>query len=73
VALEATQARLSDNQFIQLKLTDDLRETIRKEPQPMQKDRAEILRALLVANGGKMLAKDARKRCISGRTILQNS
>ena len=34
----------------------------REEPQPMQKDRGEILHALLVANGGKMLAKDARKR-----------
>jgi len=32
------------------------------KPQPMQKDRAEILRALLVAKGGKMLAKDARKK-----------
>jgi len=32
------------------------------EPQPMQKDRAEVLRALLVANGGKMLATDARKK-----------
>lgn len=32
------------------------------EPQPLQKDRGEILRALLAANGGKMLAKDARKR-----------
>jgi len=28
----------------------------------MQKDRGEILRALLAANGGKMLAKDARKK-----------
>jgi hypothetical protein len=28
----------------------------------MQKDRGEILRALLVANGGKMLAKDARQK-----------
>ena len=34
----------------------------REELQPMQKDRGEILRALLAANGGKMLAKDARKR-----------
>jgi uncharacterized membrane protein len=34
----------------------------RTEPQPLQKDRAEILRALIVANGGKMLAKDARKK-----------
>ena len=32
------------------------------EPQPTQKDRAEVLRALLVANGGKMLATDARKK-----------
>jgi hypothetical protein len=28
----------------------------------MQKDRADILRALLVANGDKMLAKDAQKK-----------
>jgi hypothetical protein len=33
-----------------------------EEPQPMQKDRAEILRALLAANGGKMMAKDARQK-----------
>jgi hypothetical protein len=33
-----------------------------RTPQPMQKDRADILRALLVANGGKMLAKDVRKK-----------
>jgi hypothetical protein len=32
------------------------------EPQPMQKDRGDILRALLAANGGKMLAKDARQK-----------
>ncbi|AEB68355.1 hypothetical protein [Methanothrix soehngenii] len=32
------------------------------EPQPLQKDRGEILRALIVANGGKMLAKDARQK-----------
>ena len=32
------------------------------EPQPMQRDRGEILRALLAANGGKMLAKDARQK-----------
>ena len=30
------------------------------EPQPLQKDRGEILRALIAANGGKMLAKEAR-------------
>jgi hypothetical protein len=34
----------------------------RIEPQPIQKDRSEILRALLAANGGKMLAKDARQK-----------
>ena len=33
-----------------------------REPQPLQRDRGEILRALLVANGGKMLATDARKK-----------
>jgi hypothetical protein len=32
------------------------------EPQPMQRDRGEILRALVAANGGKMLAKDARQK-----------
>jgi len=32
------------------------------EPQPLQKDRGEILRALIAANGGKMLAKDARQK-----------
>lgn len=33
-----------------------------KEPGSLQKDRGEILRALLAANGGKMLAKEARKK-----------
>ena len=32
------------------------------KPQPLQKDRAEILRALIAANGGRMLAKDARQK-----------
>jgi len=32
------------------------------EPRPAQKDRAEVLRALLIANNGKMLAADARKK-----------
>ena len=30
--------------------------------QPLQKDRGEILRALLAANGGKMLDKEARQK-----------
>jgi len=34
----------------------------RVDPQPLQKDRGEILRALIAANGGKMLATDARKK-----------
>jgi uncharacterized membrane protein len=33
-----------------------------KKPQPLQKDRGEILRALIAANGGKMLAKESRKK-----------
>ena len=33
-----------------------------KEPQPLQRDRGDILRALLAANNGKMLARDARKK-----------
>lgn len=51
-----------ENQEIQLKLINQLRAEARKEPQPMQKERGEILRALLAANGGKILAKDARKK-----------
>ena len=59
-ALEATQDLQAENSFIQLQLINDLRKD--KEPQPLQKDRGEILRALLAANGGKMLAKDARQK-----------
>jgi hypothetical protein len=32
------------------------------DPMPSQKDRAEILRALLVANNGKMFEKEARQK-----------
>ena len=40
------------------------------EPQPLQKDRGEILRALITANGGKMLAKEARaKMHLSNQTF----
>ena len=35
---------------------------IQIKPQPLQKDRGEILRALLAANGGKMLRSHARKK-----------
>lgn len=61
-SLELENTTLSDNQLIQLQLINQLRGAIRREPQPLQKDRADILRALLAANGGKMLAKDARKK-----------
>jgi len=61
-ALEARIALQEDNGLIQFRLINDLREAARKEPQPMQKDRGEILRALLAASGGKMLAKDARQK-----------
>jgi hypothetical protein len=60
--LEATASVQEENQLIQLRLISQLREAVRKEPQPLQKDRADILRALLAANGGKMLAKDARQK-----------
>jgi hypothetical protein len=61
-SLERENITLSENQLIQLRLIGQLREAAKREPQPMQKDRAEILRALLAANGGKMLAKDARQK-----------
>ncbi len=61
-SLELENTTLSDNQLIQLQLIKQLREGARREPQPTQRDRAEILHALLAANGGKMLAKDARKK-----------
>jgi uncharacterized membrane protein len=62
-ALEAHQlddtARLArDIAFDRQRLT----KLEKAEPQPLQRDRAEILRALIAANGGKMLAKDARQK-----------
>ena len=60
--LKSNQDLHSENQFIQLRLINDLRDAIKKEPQPLQKDRGEILRALIAANGGKMLAKEARQK-----------
>ena len=59
-ALEATQDVLGENDLNQLRLIADLHKV--QEPQPLQKDRGEILRALLAANGGKMLAKEARQK-----------
>lgn len=42
----------------------------RGELQPKQKDRREILLALLAANGGKMFAKDARKKMGLGKATF---
>ena len=61
-SLESTQDTQADNQLIQLRLINDLREATKKDAQPLQRDRGEILRVLIAANGGKMLAKDARQK-----------
>jgi hypothetical protein len=61
-ALEARASLQEDNGLIQLRLIGQLREAAKKDAQPLQKDRGEILRALLATNGGKMLAKDARQK-----------
>ena len=66
-ALESTQETQADNQLIQLRLIAQLREATKKDAQPMQKDRADILRALIAANGGKMLVKDARQKMHLGK------
>jgi len=62
-ALESHQSE--DMEHLARSIAED-RQRITKlekvEPQPLQKDRAEILRALIAANGGKMLAKDARQK-----------
>ena len=62
-ALESTQEH--DVNRICLDICQDRQRLARLEkvePQPLQKDRGDILRALLAANGGKMLAKDARAK-----------
>jgi len=61
-SLQKENITLSENQVIQLRLIKQLQEAARRQPQPLQRDRADILRALLAANGGKMLAKDARQK-----------
>ena len=62
-ALDAHQSE--DMEHLARSIAED-RQRITKlekvEPQPLQKDRADILRALIAANGGKMLAKDARQK-----------
>jgi chromosome segregation ATPase len=60
--LDKEQDHASEQDLIQLRLIKELRELIQPELQPTQKDRGDILRALLAANDGKILAKDARKK-----------
>jgi len=62
-ALESTQEQDVDRICLDIAYDRQrLAKLERVEPQPMQRDRADILRALIAANGGKMLAKDARKK-----------
>jgi hypothetical protein len=59
----AIQTMRLDDAFEAIKDIDNTI-TITKQikPQPLQEDRGELLRALLVSNGGKILAKDARRK-----------
>jgi hypothetical protein len=53
---------LQENQAILFGIIAKLKDRVEPEPQPAQQDRGEILRAILIANGGKMFAKDARQQ-----------
>lgn len=53
---------LQDNLAIALGLIAKLRERIDPEPTKGQASKGEVLRAILAANNGKMLAKDARQK-----------
>ena len=70
--LEMDRDLAADRDLNQLKLINNLREMIQPEPQPMQKDRGDVLRALLAANDGKMLAKDARKKMHLSKQAFTN-
>ena len=59
--------KLGFHEDIMAQMNQRLAKLERVEPQPMQKDRGDILRALLAANGGKMLAKDARQKMHLGK------
>ena len=62
-ALDAHQSE--DMEHLARSIAEDRQRISRLETpkiQPLQKDRGEILRSLIAANGGKMLAKDARKK-----------
>lgn len=58
--VKANQDLQAENMFIQLQLINDIRKDL--DLQPLQRDRAEILRALLAVNNGKMSAKEARQK-----------
>jgi uncharacterized membrane protein len=73
IALESTEEQ--DVSRLALDIAYDRQRLARLEtvePQPMQKDRAEILRALLAANGGKMLAKEARQKMHLSKQAFSN-
>jgi len=58
------EIQAEDNELRSIEIAQDRQRISRlelKKIQPMHQDRGEILRALLAANGGKMLAIDARR------------
>jgi uncharacterized membrane protein len=62
-ALETTQEREVNRICLDIAYDRQRLARLEKvEPQPLQRDRGDILRALLAASGGKMLAKDARQK-----------
>jgi ABC-type dipeptide/oligopeptide/nickel transport system ATPase component len=60
--MEEQIALLQENQEIQATLLARLKNKVEPEPQPAQRDRGEILKALIAANSGKMFARDARQQ-----------
>jgi hypothetical protein len=65
-AANARLEHLEENQAILFSLISKFK--AESKPQPMQKDRGEILVALLAANQGKLLAKDARQKMHMSKT-----
>lgn len=61
---------LQENQTILFGLLAKLKDQINPKPTEAQADRATVLRALLAANGGKMLAKDARHQLGLSETVF---
>jgi len=62
-SLESTQEQDTNRICVDIALDRQrIAKLERIDPQPMQKERGEILRALLAANGGKMLSTEARKK-----------